>query len=99
MLAKILERGGDVDLHGSLTIAIRPQASQQVADERARDCRRRSQAKGAEANRLSPSTSERYVVMCCPRTLLPAASRGGENVPRPPLPGDTVTMPPATPLL
>src|SRR6202042_2234880 len=59
----------------------------------------RDQVKGAEANRLSPSASERYLVMCCPRTLLPAASSGGENVPRPPLPGDTVTMPPATPLL
>ena len=35
--------------------------------------------------------------MRCPRTLLPAASSGGENVPRPPLPGDTVTMPPGDP--
>ena len=60
---------------------------------------RRYQEVGAEANRLSPSASERYLVMSCPRTLLPAASSGGENVPRPPLPGDTVTMPPATPLL
>src|ERR1700749_4502144 len=57
------------------------------------------QAVGAEAKRLRPSASERYLVMRCPRTLLPASSSGGENVPRPPLPGDTVTMPPATPLL
>ena len=48
---------------------------------------------------MRPSASERYLVMRCPRTLLPAASSGGENVPRPPLPGDTVTMPPLTPLL
>ena len=34
-----------------------------------------------------------------PRTLLPASSSGGENVPTPPLPGDTVTRPPLTPLL
>src|SRR4029077_6530601 len=57
------------------------------------------QAIGAEANRLSPSASEMYLVMRCPRTLLPASSSGGENVPTPPLPGDTVTMPPATPPL
>ena len=34
-----------------------------------------------------------------PRTLLPASSNGGEKVPRPPLPGAMVTMPPVTPLL
>jgi hypothetical protein len=32
-------------------------------------------------------------------TLLPAASSGGAKVPRPPLPGETVTMPPPIPLL
>ena len=34
-----------------------------------------------------------------PLTLLPAASSGGANVPSPPLPGETVTMPPPIPLL
>src|SRR4029453_16028544 len=43
--------------------------------------------------------SARYLVTSWPRTLLPAASSGGEKVARPPLPGDTVTMPPLTPLL
>ena len=36
--------------------------------------------------------------MNLPRTLLPAPSSGGEKSPTPPLPGDTVTMPPLTPL-
>ena len=53
----------------------------------------------SEAKRLSPSRSARYLVTSWPRTLLPAASRGGEKVASPPLPGDTVTMPPLTPLL
>ncbi len=54
--------------------------------------------RGAEANKLSPKRSERYVVIRWPRTLLPASSSGGENVPTPPFPGDTVTSPPLTPL-
>ena len=33
-----------------------------------------------------------------PRTLLPASSSRGENVPSPPFPGDTVTIPPPIPL-
>src|ERR1700742_3029073 len=61
--------------------------------------RRPGQAVGTEAKRLRPSASERYLVIRWPRTLLPAASSGGENVPTLPLPGDTVTMPPLTPLL
>src|SRR4051812_29357308 len=52
-----------------------------------------------EAKRLSPSRSARYLVTSWPRTLLPAGSSGGEKVARPPLPGETVTMPPLTPLL
>ena len=59
------------------------------------DIGRPRQAAGAEAKRLSPSASERYLVIRWPRTLLPASSSGGENVPMLPLPGDTVTMPPA----
>ena len=61
----------------------------------------RGQPRGAasEANRFSPSRSARNLVTSWPRTLLPAASSGGEKVARPPLPGDTVTMPPLTPLL
>ncbi len=57
------------------------------------------QATGAEAKRFSPSRSDRNRVTSCPRTLLPAASSGGEKTPSPPLPGAMVTMPPATPLL
>ena len=59
----------------------------------------RSVSAGSEAKRLSPSRSARYFVTSWPRTLLPAASSGGEKVARPPLPGETVTMPPLTPLL
>ena len=55
-------------------------------------------AVGADAKRLSPSASERSLVTSCPRTLYPALSRGGEYVPRPSFPGETVTMPPPTPL-
>src|SRR3984957_6649866 len=54
--------------------------------------------RGDDANRFRPRRSERYVVMRWPRTLLPASSSGGENGPTPPLPGDTVTSPPLTPL-
>jgi hypothetical protein len=57
------------------------------------------QTAGTEENRFRPSASERYLVTPWPRTLLPATSSGGENVPTPPLPGDTVTIPPLTPLL
>src|SRR5437879_4237480 len=51
-----------------------------------------------DANRLSPSVLDRCRAASCPRTLFPAWSRSGENVPRPPLPGDTATVPPAIPL-
>ena len=34
----------------------------------------------------------------CERTLLPAASSGGEKAAMPNLPGDTAMMPPPTPL-
>src|SRR4029453_5281056 len=53
----------------------------------------------ADANTFSPSRADISLVSSAPRTLLPAWSGRGENVPRPPLPGDTVTMPPLTPLL
>src|SRR5918993_1992290 len=54
---------------------------------------------GSEVKRLRPSRSDTNFVTSWPRTLLPAASSGGEKVARPPLPGETVTMPPLTPLL
>ena len=56
-------------------------------------------ASARDAKIFNPSISERNSVASCPRTLFPAASRGGEKVARPPLPGDTVTIPPLTPLL
>src|SRR6185436_7691208 len=56
-------------------------------------------ATGVDANRFSPSRSERKRVASLPRTLLPAASSGGEKAASAPLPGATVTMPPLTPLL
>lgn len=56
-------------------------------------------AVGRDANRSRPRRSERKRATSCPRTLLPAGSRGGANVPRAPLPGDTVTIPPPMPLL
>ena len=61
--------------------------------------RRADQASGFERNRSSPSCCERNFATSWPLTLLPAASSGGANVPRPPLPGETVTMPPPIPLL
>ena len=55
---------------------------------------------GSDAKRLSPSASASRRVSSWPRTLLPAASSGGEKrAERRPCPGDTVTMPPLTPLL
>ncbi len=59
---------------------------------------RADQTAGFEAKRLSPSRSDRYLVTRCPLMLLPAPSSSGEKVPKPPFPGDTVTMPPLTPL-
>ena len=44
--------------------------------------------------RSRPSGRESSVAARTPRTLLPAASRGGEKCSRPPLPGETVTIPP-----
>ncbi len=52
-----------------------------------------------DANRSSPSLRERSRATSCPLTLLPAESSGGANVPSPPFPGDTVTIPPPIPLL
>ena len=54
---------------------------------------------GAEMSRSIPSRAERKRATSCPLTLLPAASSGGANVPIPPLPGETVTIPPPMPLL
>ena len=52
-----------------------------------------------EAKRVESEPLGRYFVTSWPRTLLPAGSRRGENVASPPLPGETVTTPPLTPLL
>lgn len=38
---------------------------------------------GFEAKRFNPSASERNCAVSCPRTLLPASSRGGEKVASP----------------
>src|SRR6476661_3217902 len=54
---------------------------------------------GTDARMSRPSVRERKAALREPRTLLPAGSSGGENVPSAPLPGDTVTMPPPMPLL
>ena len=53
---------------------------------------------GTEVSRLRRIRRDNAAVTRRPCTLLPATSSGGENVPRPPLPGDSVTMPPPTPL-
>src|SRR5262249_35783789 len=58
-----------------------------------------SQASGFETNRSIPNRCDRNLATSCPLTLFPALSSGGANVPRPPLPGETVTMPPPIPLL
>ena len=50
-------------------------------------------------SRSIPSRAERKRATRWPLTLLPAASSGGANVPIPPLPGETVTIPPPMPLL
>ena len=62
------------------------------------DEQRPDQDTGSETKMSSPSRRERNRAASCPRTLFPAASSGGANVPRPPLPGATVTMPPPIPL-
>src|SRR5215469_11917455 len=54
---------------------------------------------GFDTNKSIPSRSARNLATSCPLTLLPALSSGGANVPRPPFPGDTVTIPPPIPLL
>ena len=53
---------------------------------------------GSRRDRFSPSLSDRKRVASWPLTLFPTASSGGANVPRPPFPGATVTIPPPTPL-
>src|SRR6516162_8385190 len=57
------------------------------------------QASGFETNRSMPSRCDRNLATSCPLMLFPARSRGGANVPSPPLLGDTVTIPPPIPLL
>src|SRR5512132_858664 len=54
---------------------------------------------GIDTNRSMPRRWDRNLATNCPLTLLPALSSGGANVPRPPLPGETVTIPPPIPLL
>jgi hypothetical protein len=49
--------------------------------------------------RSIPSNCDRERATSCPLTLFPAASSGGANVPRPPFPGETATIPPPMPLL
>src|SRR3954451_16506198 len=56
------------------------------------------QSSGCDTNRSIPSRCDRNFAANCPFTLLPAASSGGANVPKPPLPGDTATIPPPMPL-
>ena len=56
-------------------------------------------SKGFETNMSNPRLWDRNLATSCPLTLLPAASSGGAKVPRPPLPGETVTIPPPMPLL
>jgi hypothetical protein len=57
------------------------------------------QSAGCETNRSIPNLWERNLATSWPLTLLPALSSGGAKVPIPPLPGETVTMPPPIPLL
>src|SRR5262249_60487415 len=54
---------------------------------------------GSETNRSIPKRWERNLATSCPLTLFPALSNGGEEVPKPPLPGGQGTNPPPLPLL
>src|SRR5262245_59564302 len=56
-------------------------------------------ASAFEMNRSKPRLCERNFAASCPFTLFPAPSSRGANVPKPPLPGETATIPPPTPLL
>src|SRR6185503_1924611 len=47
---------------------------------------------------LPPSALEMSAIAFCPRTLLPAASSGGDTTAMPNLPGETAINPPPTPL-
>ena len=53
---------------------------------------------GRDANTLPPRRWIMASTARCPRTLFPAGSSGGENVPIAKRPGTTATMPPPTPL-
>jgi hypothetical protein len=53
----------------------------------------------ADMNRSRPNCRDRNLATSCPFTLFPAPSSGGAKVPSPPLPGETVTIPPPMPLL
>ena len=68
-------------------------------ERRGEDQERASHCSGFDTNRSSPRLWESNLAASWPLTLFPAASRRGANVPRPPLPGATVTMPPPIPLL
>src|SRR4029077_18534985 len=48
---------------------------------------------------LPPSAFEMSAIAFCARTLLPAASSGGETTAMPNFPGETAMRPPPTPLL
>src|SRR5262249_41311616 len=57
------------------------------------------QTSGVETNRSMPSRCVKNRAASCPLMVVPAASSGGAKLPSPPLPGETVTMPPPMPLL
>jgi aminobenzoyl-glutamate transport protein len=56
------------------------------------------QLSGLEISRSMPRRADRNLATSWPFTLFPARSRGGANVPIPPFPGETVTIPPPIPL-
>ncbi len=88
----VAQRGGGQRGQGECD----PGHERQRDPERARPS---AHSSGLEANRSRPSRPDRKRAASCPLTLLPAASSGGANVPSPPLPGETVTIPPPIPLL
>jgi hypothetical protein len=72
----------------------RRQRERQQSDEKRHPHRSCSEAKTSR-----PSRRDRKAAASWPLTLFPASSSSGAKVPRPPLPGATVTMPPPMPLL
>ena len=92
---------GCVPLRECDLVVERGRRGRREGDEGRRDGHdeRSDQDAGSDRKMSSPSRRERKRAASCPRTLFPAASSGGAYVPRPPLPGATVTMPPPIPLL